>query len=89
MLHTNDQKPVIENKEDEFYLAFLDDAIGFATGAKKVDGVKFRQMVSAAGVVAKQRQTRGAMKALDYQIERDTGRGLLAKKTINAVESGL
>jgi hypothetical protein len=69
----------VEGKEDDFYVLFLDKAIGYANGDKKSDGVQFRQLVAAAGVVAKQRQTRGAMKALSYQIARDTGRGLLHK----------
>lgn len=67
----------VEEREDDFYVKFLDKAIGYANGDKKVDGVQFRQLVAAAGVVAKQRQTRGAMKALTYQIARDTSRGLL------------
>lgn len=69
----------IEEKEDSFYSLFLDEAIGYAKETKNVNGVKFRQLVAAAGVVSKQRQTRGAMKALSYQIARDTKRGLLPK----------
>lgn len=71
---------VIESKEDDFYAKFLDKAICYADGKKGTDGVQFRQLVAAAGVVAKQRQTRGAMKALSYQIARDTSRGLLPNK---------
>jgi hypothetical protein len=69
----------IEEKEDTFYMGFLDEAIGYAKGVKTADGIKFRQMVAAAGVVARQRQTRGAMKALEYQIERDLGKQLKLK----------
>ncbi|MFA6992901.1 MAG: hypothetical protein WC269_06575 [Candidatus Gracilibacteria bacterium] len=76
MKHTLNQ---VEEKEDDFYVKFLDKAIGYANNEKGTDGVQFRQLVAAAGVVAKQRQTRGAMKALTYQITRDTGRGLLPK----------
>jgi hypothetical protein len=69
----------IEEKEDSFYSLFLDEAIGFANEVKNVNGIKFRQLVAAAGVVSKQRQTRGAMKALSYQIARDSKRGLLPR----------
>ena len=74
MRHTVDQ---IEEKEDAFYSEFLDKAILFCRGDKKTDGIQVRQLIAAAGVVAKQRQTRGAMRALTYQITRDTSRGLL------------
>lgn len=70
----------INSKENEFYMKFLDEALGYANDSKGANGVKFRQIVAAAGVVAKQRQTRGAMKALSYQIARDTKRGLLPKE---------
>jgi hypothetical protein len=62
---------LIEQKEDKFYSIFLDKAIDYADGDGKCDGVQFRQLVASAGVVAKQRQTRGAMKALSHQIWRD------------------
>lgn len=74
MPHTDQQ---IEEKEDSYYNVFLDKAVSFANKEKGVDGIQFRQLVAAAGVVAKQRQTRGAMKALAYQIARDSKRGLL------------
>ena len=65
----------ISTKEEKFYGIFLDKAIGYADG--NVEGIQFRQLVSAAGVVAKQRQTRGAMHALRYQIARDHKKGIL------------
>jgi len=55
----------VEEKEDSFYVQFLDMALLYAKGDKKADGVQFRQVVAAAGVMAKQRQTRGAMRAVD------------------------
>jgi hypothetical protein len=70
----------IEEKEDDFYCIFLDKAIDYGNGAPKADGVQVRQLIAAAGVVAKQRQTRGAMKALAYQIARDTKRLRITKK---------
>jgi hypothetical protein len=72
----------IEDREDGFYMLFLDKITDFANHKKGVDGVEIRQLVAAAGVVAKQRQTRGAMKALTYQIQRDTGRGLIASSQV-------
>lgn len=68
---------VVEEKEDSFYIMFLDKAIGYAKNEKGTDGVQFRSLTAAAGVVAKQRQTRGAMKALTFQIQREASRGFL------------
>jgi len=70
-------KPTIYTQEDAFYATFLEKAIEYANNGPKADGVQFRQLVAAAGVVAKQRQTRGAMRALSYQIARDGKRGML------------
>lgn len=68
---------LVEEKEEAFYMQFLDMALEYAKGGKDADGIQFRQVVAAAGVVAKQRQTRGAMRALSYQIARDTHGGKL------------
>lgn len=69
----------IESSENEYYKVFLEKAVGFARDPEKakINGIYFKQLVAAAGVVAKQRQTRGAMKALEYQIRRDTALGRL------------
>lgn len=77
----------IEKHENDFYAKFLEKAIDFADGKKTIDGLKFRQLVAAAGVVAKQKQTRSAMNALRYAIERDSARGLFndeARPLLNA-----
>lgn len=66
----------IEKKENQFYKLFLDKAVQYAN--KKYDGTDFRQLVAAAGVVARTKQSRSATRVLVYQIERDTARGLLA-----------
>lgn len=70
----------IEAKENEFYSLFLDKAIAFAKSPKgaNLNNASFRQIVSAAGVMAKQRQSRLAMKALQYQINKEAG-GLVRK----------
>ena len=70
----------IEEKEDLFYSEFLDKAISYCRGEKKTDGIQVRNLIAAAGVVSRQKQTRGAMKALQYQILRDTGSGLIEDK---------
>ena len=64
----------VEEKEDSFYVKWLSKAEDFVDGKKDCDGVRFRALTAAAGVVAKQRQTRGAMRALDFQIEREVSR---------------
>jgi hypothetical protein len=63
----------IENLGDNFLEIYIQQAIDFANGKGKIDGVKFRAMTAAAGVVAKDKQTRGAMRALDFQIQRWSG----------------
>jgi hypothetical protein len=68
----------VQEKENSFYSMFLDKAIGYAEG--KVEGVQFKHLVAAAGVVVRQKQTRGAMKALSYQIARDQHRGVLPEQ---------
>ena len=75
-----EETKTIEQKEELFYSEFLDKAILYCRGDKKTEGIQVRQLIAAAGVVAKQKQTRGAMRALEYQIERDTGKGLLKLK---------
>lgn len=63
----------IEQKEMEFYNIFLDKAQEFVSGGK-VTGIEMRQIIAAGSVVAKMVQTRGAMKALEFQIKRDSSR---------------
>lgn len=72
----------IEKKENDFYHEFLGKAIEFARNPKQssVNGIYFKSLVAAAGVVAKQKQTRGAMNALEYQIQRDSARWSLNPK---------
>lgn len=70
MQHT---ESTINTLEREFYGEYLNKAIAMVKQTKEApDGVLFRSITAAAGVIAKQRQTRGAMKALDHQIKRDT-----------------
>lgn len=70
----------IETKEDAFYSTFLDKAILYAD--KKFDGVQFKALVAAAGVVARQKQSRSAMYMLAYQIERDTAKGVFIDESM-------
>jgi hypothetical protein len=58
---------------DSFLEIYIQQAIDFANGNSKIDGIKFRALTASAGVVVKDKQTRGAMKALDFQITRYTG----------------
>jgi len=71
-MHTNNTTK-IDALGDSFLEIYIQQAIDFANGKGKMDGVKFRAMTAAAGVVAKDKQTRGAMRALDFQIQRWSG----------------
>jgi hypothetical protein len=71
----SEAEPTIPELENQFYFKYLKTAIEFYDD--KVEGIKFRALTASAGVVAKQRQTRGAMTALSYQMARDRGKGLI------------
>jgi len=77
MSHTQRANNRINELEDRAYEACLGTIIKYSRG--EAEGVQTRLMVAAAGAIAKQRQTRGAMAALQYQIARDTHKGLLPK----------
>ena len=56
-------------KEDEFYLAYLEKAMGYLDG--KTEGVQMKQLSVTCGNIAKMRQSRGSMAHLKHKIKKE------------------
>lgn len=76
-------KESILEKEDKFYELFLDNAIAFVDKPEiKSDDIHFKRLVTAAGVIAKQKQNRISAQGLTYQILRDSSNKILTVEDV-------
>ena len=76
MKHTLEE---VEEKEGDFYVTTLEKCLDYARHGK-TEGTEVRQLIAMAGVVAKIKQTRGAMQSLDAMIARDKMSGVIPSR---------
>lgn len=74
-MRTDDE---VETRENEFLFNYMEAANKLVCGDSSMDNAKFKMLSVAAIVVARNKHTRGLMKALNHQILMDTGRKALS-----------